>query len=349
MKKILIVDDEPDLRTVAKMRLEVEGYQIIVGSNGQECLDLAQKEMPDLIILDIMMPVMDGYTATRRLRKEKRFKEMPILAMTANATVDDKKQALEVGMNAHISKPINPEELFRSLIQWIKTGERAMPELSGATCNVVVDEEPLLPESLPGISIEAGLKNLQGNRKLFKKLLKEFYQDHSQDISIIREAINLEELEKAQRIAHTIKGVAATMGAQELHKKAKELEAVIKQNEKASYNDLIDQMAMVMTVVIKGLAELDQQPLEPAESQSIQGNFDEIFVLLTKLEELLDEMDPAAEETVLLLTEKLGGLGDKKVMKKLSKQVNNFEFEEAIDSLAKLKELVLEEKAHEAN
>ncbi|MDP8234217.1 MAG: response regulator [Candidatus Saelkia tenebricola] len=111
MKKILIVDDEPDLRTVAKMRLEVEGYQIIVGSNGQECLDLAQKEMPDLIILDIMMPVMDGYTALKHLKADQSLSEIPVIMFSIKEKMKMEGLFITDMVECYIEKPFEAEEL----------------------------------------------------------------------------------------------------------------------------------------------------------------------------------------------------------------------------------------------
>ena len=120
--KILIADDEPEIRNLLRLYLENENYHVIEAEDGQRALDLLRAEQPALCILDIMMPVMDGLEASKKIRElpEGKGKDIPIIAMTANAFVEDKEKTKEAGMNAHLTKPVNREEIIRVLAAYWK-------------------------------------------------------------------------------------------------------------------------------------------------------------------------------------------------------------------------------------
>jgi CheY-like chemotaxis protein len=290
--------------------------------------------------MDIQMPVMDGYTATRMLREQPRFAGLPVLAMTANAMVEDMEEAEAAGMNAHIAKPIDPQDLLAKLIKWIKPAERTiLPERdTGTSPNIPPSDD--LPDSLPGIDIVTGLQRVGGNRKLFRKLLAEFYLDHGNDIAAIRDALASGDMELAQRLAHTIKGVAATIGAEELHLRAKSLEAAIKGSHDENYPDLIVQLGAVMQPLLQGLSAIasagETSVRETAISESVDK--DQLAPLLDTLGEMFADMDPDAEEKVTELAAQLGAQVDRQLLKTLMRQVSSFEFEEAAESLALLKQ-----------
>ena len=117
--KILIADDEPEIRNLLRLYLENENYHVIEAEDGQRALDLLRAEQPALCILDIMMPKIDGYTATRVIRSTNRqdAKVIPIIAMTANAFSEDIQHSLAAGMNAHIAKPISIDAIMEVLDQ----------------------------------------------------------------------------------------------------------------------------------------------------------------------------------------------------------------------------------------
>ena len=111
-KKLLIVDDEPELVFLMEVRLKANGYEIFTASDGQCALEIAKKEKPDLIILDLMLPKMDGYKVCGLLKKDIRYANIPIILFTARAQEEDVKLGKELGANAYVTKPFNPEILF---------------------------------------------------------------------------------------------------------------------------------------------------------------------------------------------------------------------------------------------
>ena len=160
-----------------------------------------------------------------------RNQRIPIIAMTAHAMTGDREKCLEAGMNDYVSKPINPEKLFSALVRWIIPGKRVIPDYLVARTPRNHQRMKVLPLSgLPGISVKSGLKKVGGNRKLYRKLLNKFRRNYA-GVDMKSETLWMDDLETATRLAHTIKGLAGNIGAQELHLTAADLEAAIRKNQ----------------------------------------------------------------------------------------------------------------------
>jgi signal transduction histidine kinase/DNA-binding response OmpR family regulator/purine-cytosine permease-like protein/HPt (histidine-containing phosphotransfer) domain-containing protein len=222
--KILLVDDNEINQEVANEILGQAGFSVTIAFDGQEAVDKVLETEFDCVLMDIQMPVMDGYEASRAIRKDSRFASLPIIAMTANAMQGDREKCIDAGMNDHVAKPINPKELFSTLIQWIpeikQIGEAIIPKVK----TQATSEEDPLPE-LAGIDIEDGLAKVGGNKKLYRKLLVKFYQDNSSVKSEIQKALEVGDLKLSERLVHTVKGVSATIGAKELATVSQPLES----------------------------------------------------------------------------------------------------------------------------
>ncbi len=117
--RVLLVEDNEINQEIATEMLSLAGIQVVVANHGQEALSILDNTVVDLVLMDIQMPIMDGYEATQRLRADNRFADLPILAMTANVMEEDRRKAHETGMNGHIAKPVNPKELFQIIGNWI--------------------------------------------------------------------------------------------------------------------------------------------------------------------------------------------------------------------------------------
>ena len=118
--RLLLVDDNPINREVAESLLQSAGVTVAVACNGQEALEMLERERYDGVLMDCQMPVLDGYEATRRLRRQPQWQDLPVIAMTANAMVGDREKALAAGMNDHIAKPIRVDEMYGTLARWVR-------------------------------------------------------------------------------------------------------------------------------------------------------------------------------------------------------------------------------------
>jgi DNA-binding response OmpR family regulator len=195
----------------------------------------------DAVLMDIQMPEMDGYEATRAIRSEERFKDLPIIAMTAHAMTGDRERCLKEGMNDHISKPIDSDDLLSILAQLIQPRGIEIQETVPASRVSRSDDEVEPPDDFPGIDIESALKRLQGNRRLLKKLLWTFAQNHRDAARQIRYALDADEIEVAQREAHTLKGASGNISAIDLHAATTKLDRALKaENRQESRRWLVD-------------------------------------------------------------------------------------------------------------
>ena len=189
-----------------------------LADNGQEAVEAVQTDAYDAVLMDIQMPVMDGYAATREIRRDARFNDLPIIAMTAHAMAGDAQKSLDAGMQDHVTKPIDPERLFAALQNWIRREPTAtvpvadaLPTSSGS--KVTAAAEDALPDRLPGFEIAAGLKRLQGNRKLYRKLLLDFVNKYAGAGRQIRQDIAAANFQQAHEHVHSLKGVAGNLEA----------------------------------------------------------------------------------------------------------------------------------------
>lgn len=285
---ILLVEDNQLNQELAQEILESNGLQVSIANNGKEAIELIQQQPFDGVLMDCQMPVLDGYTATRRLREDARFADLPILAMTANAMAGDREKALLAGMNDHIPKPIDVARLFRTMADWITPSHDTvqtpakMPE-SGS--------EAELPR-LSGVDVEASLDRLQGNRALYSKLLRKFHHNYQHFDTLLDDALKQTDNEPLVRLAHSLKGLAGNLGATKLQALAEkvEQESSAGSREPANLQELRNAVAQLVT-------QLNSEP-EPTTTLPPPKDFDGIRakVLLKDLIALLNDHDVAAGE-----------------------------------------------------
>ncbi len=248
---ILLVEDNPINQQVAAELLEDAGAMVTIADNGVQALEavMHSPDSPpfDLVLMDLQMPEMDGYDTACELRRHKEYDAMPIVAMTAHAMVDERQKCLAVGMNDHISKPIEVDKFFATLARWVRTADPARPARETHRPPAPADTDggappaPLaLPAAplegsrpsvaegkfnLPGFDTEQALVRLGNNKRLYTKLLKQFLTYYKNTENEFWEALDTGHRDTAKRIAHTLKGLGGSIGATALAGEAAYLEA----------------------------------------------------------------------------------------------------------------------------
>ena len=337
--KILLVEDNSINQQVATELLEQAGLVVTVANNGKEAVQAVNASEFDLVLMDIQMPEMDGHEATQIIRKESRFDSLPIVALTAHALVGERENCLNVGMNDYLSKPIRTKDLYRVLIELIKPGERRV-SVGKESPGSKEDYDKFLLE-LPGINLSEGLKNVGGEKVFFRKLLLEFYNDYRTAAREIKEALSNGQKEYVQRRAHTIKGVAATIGADQLRKNASDLEEAFIHDNKDDKQIPIDKLSKSLDEVLKSigtmLAPVDKILSEESESVDDQ-KIDQAKVgsLMAKLMSLLSEGNSDSEECFEALQKNIVGSQFREHIDKIQEQIENYDFEDARDTLMQL-------------
>jgi two-component system sensor histidine kinase/response regulator len=222
--RILLVEDNDLNQDVATELLRGVGFVVDVADNGQVAVDRVQMAPYDVVLMDMQMPVMDGLTATRVIRQLTGMASLPIVAMTANAMHSDRQACLDAGMNDHVAKPIEPDELFKTLLKWVvprTTLVSPLPVPSGAALEVD------LP-TIEGLDTFTGLRRLRGNKPMYLALLHKFAAGQGDAVTHIRAALDADDWPTAERLAHTTKGVAANISLVPVQQAALALEAAIK-------------------------------------------------------------------------------------------------------------------------
>jgi two-component system sensor histidine kinase/response regulator len=252
--RVLLAEDNEINQQVAKEILEQAGLVVRIANNGQEALDLVRANTFDAVLMDVQMPLMDGYTATRKIREleagssklgaeypsasasslKPRASSLPIIAMTAHAMSGDHEKSIAAGMNDHITKPIDPEKLLGTLARWIGPRDRAATSPEAAPASIgpqAKDPAPLeqaLPDALPEFDVAEGLQRLMGNRALYRKLLANFATQYIHAAANIRSALDAGDFEQAHGLVHAIKGVAGNLAAKDLQVQSAALEKLVK-------------------------------------------------------------------------------------------------------------------------
>lgn len=203
---LLLVEDNEVNQEVAQHILNDAGIRVDIAGNGAIALAKIEENTYDGVLMDCQMPVMDGYQATRKLRQDPRYSNLPVIAMTANAMVGDKEKCLDAGMNDFIAKPIDVAQLFGTLARWIA------PATPQAMMAVVAQPEAELPV-IAGLKMAEAMRRVGGNAALMRKLLDRFVETQFDAMQRIVAAIENNQLETAIREAHTLKGLAGNIGA----------------------------------------------------------------------------------------------------------------------------------------
>ena len=336
--RVLLVEDNEVNQQVATELLQSAGASVTIGNNGAEAVKLltVSDQAPpfDVVFMDLQMPEMDGITATKLLRRDQRLQKLPIIAMTAHALVEERQRCLDAGMNDHVSKPIDPDALFATLLRWAKPKPKAPQELRAPASQPSSDG--LLPQ-IAGIHLEDGVKRVAGNRRLYRDLLSQFAAKQSDAATQISAALQSGDSKLAERIAHTVKGVAGNLAINEVHSAAQNLEKAIREQQ-PSVPSLLEQFAIILRKQIASIDEALGQPASttPAEVPGPRVNGANASVAIARLKALLEASDADAQEAWRSLREALAGSVDKPRLDALSDNISDFDFEAA---LAKLDEI----------
>jgi two-component system sensor histidine kinase/response regulator len=339
--RVLLVEDNEINQQVACELLEGAGLQVDIACNGKEAIHALKGKEFEVVLMDVQMPVMDGYQATAEIRKQERFKNISIIAMTAHAMTGDHERCLEVGMNDYLSKPVDPDKLFSTLVKWIKPGKRMIPDYLAAKTNrkSSKDSGPFLPD-LPGISVKSGLKRVSGNRKLYRNLLGKFHQNHADAAEAIRRALDKNDIETATRLTHTVKGVSGNIGAQELHIAATNLNNALRQGITKTIPALLEVFSESLNQMIHSITHLEHkernttsiQQILQADIESVDRN--QILSILNELKKFITSDDFRAVKAMETLKKHFPAGMAEDELAELEKNISDYAYKEAAASLA---------------
>lgn len=326
--RVLLVEDNDINQQVASELIESVGCIVEIASNGIEALEMIFKNADkyELVFMDIQMPMMDGYTATVEIRKNKAFDHIPIVAMTADAVSGVKERCIEVGMNDYISKPINPDEVFQKIFTFITSKKREFPAIK-ATPEIV---ENIKIPNFKHINTDEGLLRLNYNRSIYSSLLVKFSQNKSNFIAKVEKAYRSGDKDLVYRLIHTIKGVSGSLGATKLHEATKVLENEVHADDSKIF-ELLNEYALTLNPVLKETQDYALE-LEKHSREIDKGELDitAVNAVLQKIKYQLSDDDIEARDTVHEL-QKLSGISMfQNQISELIETLNHYDFEEAL-------------------
>ncbi|MGE0497700.1 MAG: response regulator [Ramlibacter sp.] len=231
--RILLVEDNDINQQVARELLEDMGLVVDVADDGEQALARLDAVAYDLVFMDMQMPVMDGVTATRQIRRQERYAQLPVIAMTANAMEQDRRKCADAGMNDFVVKPIDPEALQTILVRWVRRPGAAQPAQTArsaapAAVTTAANNDPKLPRDVPGLDTALGLSRMMGKQPLYLAMLGRYVQGQHHVAQQVREALAVGDFVLAERLAHTTRGVSGNVGAVTVEAAAGALELALR-------------------------------------------------------------------------------------------------------------------------
>jgi signal transduction histidine kinase/CheY-like chemotaxis protein len=333
--KILVAEDNDINQQVAIELFEGAGFDVEIAENGKVAVDMvAQSGSPskyNLVFMDIQMPIMDGYEASREIRKSGDYNDLPIVGLTADAMSGVKEKCIEAGMMDFASKPIDPDEVFRLLSEWIKPEMViAQPKQETAKPKPKKQVGNKIPE-IPGIDLSTALKRVNNNEQLFLNILEKFCNSNKNITQEIAEKYENQEFELAHRMVHTLKGVSGNLGANNIHEIANKVEKhVIDRND----NQLRDQLNVLQKELDQFFQSIEEKALFVQSVPTISAGKDQLNEMLAELEKLLIEDDPDAAQ----FSNKMAEAGFQgKSFDTLKSLLSQYDYEGAISLLPEIK------------
>ena len=365
--RILVAEDNPTNQQVAQAILEGAGIAATIVDNGEEAVAAMREESFDAVLMDIQMPRMNGYEATRLIREMPQGAAIPIVAMTAHAMKGDEERCLEAGMDGYISKPVNQDRLFHTLWRLLRTRKRLseinLPEdeASGGVDSddgdLAEDDLPeveaytfdvgeLLPKRLPGLAIGRTREALNIDAATLKRILTRFRADNLDTADKLRKLFQAGETEEILHLAHSLKGSAANIGASELHTAAKRLEDACRETGPAKApppetEGLVAAVAAELDQVLASIETLETPaPGEEAEPvcEDIKPH---VKTLLNQLAGAIERADPEqVTKTMTAVWQPAARCRHISTadLKTLEDQINRYDYDQALETIRKILE-----------
>lgn len=337
--QILLVDDNFMARKIANRLLVASGAKVTTASNGQDALDILFAQDFDLMVIDCQMPVMDGYEATRRIRRNPKYSQFPILAMTASVLMEDRVRCILAGMNEHIGKPLDKIQFLDSVKRWLRYSKQlngskvVLPENSESANSTQSWSDPETTLVSGGFDLQTAITRLGGDWHVYRNMLSGFVRNQSHAPEDIQIALRTGDHTAAIRSAHSLKGVSAYLGITGLQSLAKTIEDHIGVLDDKEVESLVEELRIVLDRNLDVIHAYQRRIINAVEKNTdphVEGD---------QLESMLKASDSAAVEIAQSFSAQNGGESDKgKLALQVAEFASRYQYAEALNALRKWKE-----------
>ena len=354
--RILLVEDNIINQQVAQEILAKANLHVETVNNGKEAVEAVAARDFDAVLMDIQMPVMDGYEATRVIRQDLGKTDLPILAMTAHAVSEERDKCFRIGMNDHIAKPINRNTLFLALSNWIGETAKRHNEKQAADVNQLAIAQTPYPltqllaeaergEAPTGIDFAGGLQRVEGNEKLYLKLLKSFYREQKESLGNIPELLEKNNRQEARHFAHSLKGVAGNIGMSDLQKLSSRAEQKAGYGTAEEFQEIFQKLIQELSQIIEYLAPrvegVGKQEKQGEQVGAIGPAADEhsrrkALLFLRRLAVLLEQSDFSSLQFLEGNQGIASALLDESSLSSLTGYIEGFHFKNALNLINKI-------------
>ncbi|WP_109117796.1 response regulator [Azospirillum sp. TSO22-1] len=321
-KRLLLAEDNAIGQQVAREILERAGAAVTVAGDGQQAIDLVRaSDAPfDAVLMDVQMPRLDGFAATRTLRAEPRFAHLPIIAITASVLPSDREHCIEAGMNDHVAKPLDPPQLIDTLLRWTG-GAVSLPPAALPT------PVPAAPAAPSGIDMADAMRRVDGDAELFQRILQGFAAAHAGIGDAVGDALAEERLGDARKLAHDLKSMSGSLGARRLSAIADAVQIAAGRGERAAAQATLPELHRELAAVLETAHLQAQAPANPPAPAPADAG--PLGAALARLDGLLADNNFAAAEEWLALAGPLGARAGTGRVEAITAAVDSLDFAKA--------------------
>jgi len=341
--RILLVEDNEINQQIAQELLTDAGLIVDIAENGKISVEILNSKTNssyyDLVLMDLQMPIMDGFTATKEIRKKYSKTELPIIAMTADAMYGVEEKVIEIGMNDYLSKPINIEDVFMKILKWINPKIKSSETNILETNHMISTKESL--ETIPpiyGVNIEEGLQRMDGNKNLFYKILTKFSEKYKHFKEDVMRLLDKNERNELELYIHTAKGLAGSIGAKELFNNLQTFEKTVKQN-KIKDPIIVQELSKIdpkINQIVSDISKLGLKSHQKNQKSKSKMDIESAFNRIDRLRNNLEEFSAESNESFNQLCEILHENQYEQELNILNSYISEYDFEKALLTLDKI-------------
>jgi CheY-like chemotaxis protein len=328
---VLLVEDNAINQQLAQELLEDKGVHVTLAHHGQQALDILRK-MPKafhVVLMDLQMPIMDGYEATRILRTDPIFDNIPIIAMTAHAMNEEKERCVALGMAGHITKPIEPIQLYETLAKYYQTDIKIITENRANQKSQTTSNK--LPSHIDGIDLVEGLRRSGGKESLYCKLLANYQQEFDRVTDKITLLLTQKNWHEAHMLAHTFKGVSGSLGAMTLFETAGLLEKATQTQDALEAQAQLTILSPQLRRTMSALHAFFQSGIDSNDASHDTNQI--LSAPWQELRQLLTDFDGSAQDVWQDNLAAFSACMNRQEVNQLAKAIDNFEFDLALTLL----------------